>query len=88
MDFQPLHYEWRIYDMWLRSNERNVGMGQDCSLQIAVEEIGLVFYALERSIGYYFLLMETFFFYNFVKSNYINILRVCAYIINKNPCIS
>jgi len=48
--------------MWLRSNERNVGMGQDCSLQIAVEEIGLVFYALERSIGYYFLLMETFFF--------------------------
>jgi hypothetical protein len=51
-----------VYDMWLRSNERNVGMGQDCSLQIAVEEIGLVFYALERSIGYYFLLMETFFF--------------------------
>ena len=47
--------------MLLRSNERNLGMGQDYSLQIEVEEIGLVFYALSRSIGYYFLFMETFF---------------------------
>jgi hypothetical protein len=68
-----------VYDMWLRSNERNVGMGQDCSLQIAVEEIGLVFYALERSIGYYFFINGNIFFYNFVKSNYINILRVCVF---------